>query len=265
METYVGIIPARYESSRFPGKPLCDILGKPMIQRVYESVCQWEHWHNVWVATDSNEIQDKCRELGIPCIMTKKTHTDCLDRAAEVADILGTAGKKYIIIQGDEPLFNVKTLDVDLSPSIINFYTEVQDEYDKYDNNAVKVVVSRGQKAIYFSRYSIPYHDIKTRRTDDKLAVMKQIGVYVFSGEMLKTYNNLSSSPLENMEGIGLNRLIENDIEIHMRHTDYDSISVDTPEDRNRIIKIIKKYYYDAGSCINDDGSIIDCDGNRLA
>lgn len=266
-ETYIGIIPARYQSSRFPGKPLCDILGKPMIQRVYESVMKWDKWKAVYVATDSLEILNKCKYLQIPVVMTKDTHTDCLDRAAELTEILekeGNGADKYIVIQGDEPLFNARTLNTDLSPSIVNFYTEVHDKYDKYDSNAVKVVVSRNNKAVYFSRYSIPYHDEKTKRTNDAASILKQIGVYVFTGEMLKIYTSLKQTPLENMEGIGLNRLLENDIEICMRHTEHDSISVDTPEDRNRIIKIIKDYYENAGSSIADDGTVTDCDGHNL-
>ena len=200
--------------------------------------------------------------------MTKDIHIDCLDRAAEVVDILESKNEeadKYIIIQGDEPLFNVKTLDVDLSPSIINFYTEVVEQSELYDSNTVKVIVSKNQKAIYFSRYSVPYHDEKTKRNYDEVVICKQICAYVFTGEMLRLYNRLKSTPLENMEGIGLNRLIENDIEIHMRHTKYDSIGVDVPEDRGRVIELIKKYYQEAGSCISDDGSVIDCDGYRLA
>lgn len=266
-QIYIGIIPARYQSSRFPGKPLCDILGKPMIQRVYESVMKWDKWDRVYVATDNKEIRDKCDELNIPVIITKETHTDCLDRASEVVDVLGRDGiraDKYIVIQGDEPLFNVKTLDVDLSPSIVNFYTKVQDKYDMYDSNAVKVVVSNNKKAIYFSRYSVPYHDDKTKRTNDDVTILKQIGVYVFTGEMLKLYSSLKQTSLENMEGIGLNRLLENDIEIHMRYTDYDSISVDTPEDRHRIIKIIKKCYAESNCSIDDNGIITDCDGCNL-
>jgi 3-deoxy-manno-octulosonate cytidylyltransferase (CMP-KDO synthetase) len=250
-ETYIGIIPARYQSSRFPGKPLCDIFGKPMIQRVYGSIIDWDKWKAVYVATDNLQIKEKCDELQIPVIMTKDTHTDCLDRAAEVAEYLESNNKgadKYIVIQGDEPLFNVDTLNTDLSPSIVNFYTEVHDTCDKYDSNAVKVVVSRNDKALYFSRYSIPYHDEKTKRTNDEAIILKQIGVYMFTGEMLKLYNGLKQSPLENMEGIGLNRLLENDIEIYMRYTKHDSISVDTPEDRDRIVKLIKQYHSDGDS-----------------
>jgi len=267
METYIGIIPARYQSSRFPGKPLCDILGKPMIQIVYESVMKWDRWKAVYIATDSNLIEEECQKINIPCIMTRKNHLDCLDRAAEVVNTLelkNEGAEKYIVIQGDEPLFDVRTLDVDLSPSIINFYIEVKEKEEKYDSNTVKVIVSKNKRAIYFSRYSIPYHDEKTKRNYDKVVIHKQICAYVFTGEMLNLYTNLKPTALENMEGIGLNRLIENDIEVHMRHTKYDSIGIDVPEDRDRVINIIKRRYSEAGSSIQDDGSVTDCDGYRL-
>ena len=244
MEKYIGIIPARYQSSRFPGKALCDICGKPMIWHVYNSVMKWPKWKEVYVATDSRDIVEACAELGIPSIMTRDDHTDCLDRAAEVVEKLekeNRGAEKYIIVQGDEPLFNVKTLDTDLSPSIVNFYTEVQDQSELYDINAVKVVISNNKRALYFTRYTVPYHDPKTRRSDEKINFLKQIGVYVFTGEMLKLYGKLKSSSLENAEGIGLNRLLENDIDVFMRYTEYDSISVDTPRDQKRIIKMIEK------------------------
>jgi 3-deoxy-manno-octulosonate cytidylyltransferase (CMP-KDO synthetase) len=244
MDDYIGIIPARYQSSRFPGKPLCDICGKPMIWHVYNSVMKWPNWKEVYVATDNKAIVEKCAELGIPSIMTRDDHTDCLDRAAEVAERLENENRgatKYITIQGDEPLFNVETLNTDMSPSIVNFYTEVQDKAELYDVNAVKVVISKNKRALYFSRYTVPYHDEKTKRCDDEVVVYKQIGVYTFTGEMLKAYTNLKSSSLENMEGIGLNRLLENDIDIYMRYTPHDSISVDTPHDQRRIIKILEK------------------------
>jgi len=263
METYIGIIPARYQSSRFPGKPLCDILGKPMIQRVYESVTEWDKWKAVYMATDSEIIGEKCKELNIPCIMTRKDHRDCLDRASEVVDILekgGNGADKYIIIQGDEPLFDVRTLNADLSPSIVNFYTKVMGNYEMYDSNTVKVIVSKNQKAIYFSRYSIPYHNERTKRVNDGVIIYKQICAYVFTGEMLKIYNSLNFTSLENMEGIGLNRLIENDIEVQMRYTKYDSIGVDTPEDRDRAENIIKERYLNAGQSIDCDGNVTDCD-----
>jgi len=242
---FVGIIPARYASSRFPGKPLCDILGQPMIKRVYDSVMKWPKWDRVYVATDCEEIKRACKSWEIPCLMTGDQHVDCLDRAAEAAKILedrGSGADRYIIIQGDEPLFETKTLDTDLTPEIVNFYTETVDENDLYDSNAVKVVVSHSQRALYFSRYTVPYHDMKTRRNDElPLTVYKQIGVYSFSYEKLYLYTLLPLGYLEQIEGIGLLRLLENDIDVRMRHTKYDSISVDTPADRLRIVDIIRE------------------------
>ena len=244
MMKFIGIIPARYVSSRFPGKPLCDICGKTMIRRVYESVTKWDHWKEVYVATDSSMIADSCKNDNIPYIMTGDYHLDCLDRASETVEILesnNAGADKYIIIQGDEPLFNVDTLNVDMNSSIINFYTEVHDKEELYDPNAVKVVVSKNQKALYFSRYSIPYCNDKTKRDDVNVAVYKQIGVYVFTGETLCLYSNLEPTYLEKTEGIGLNRLLENDICIDMRYTQYDSISIDTPQDQKRIIEMIER------------------------
>jgi len=243
MTTFIGIIPARYGSSRFPGKPLCDICGKPMIYRAYQSAKKWPHWKDVFIATDSSKIAKVCSEYAIPYLMTKDTHIDCLDRAAEAVTILekdGRAADKYIILQGDEPLFDVETLNVDLSAPVINFYTEIRDINELYNANIVKAVVSKASKALYFSRYSIPYHDEKTKRSDAKLTAYKQIGVYVFTGEMIKLYSKLKMSYLEALEGIGLLRLLENDIDVHMQFTEHDSISVDTPEDQQRIIRILK-------------------------
>lgn len=241
--TFTGIIPARYASSRFPGKPLCDILGKPMILRVYESVIKWRNWQSVYVATDDERIKEVCDKHSVPVIMTRDTHTDCLDRAAEVVGILESMGEtsdRYVVIQGDEPLFNVDTLNCDLSAEVINFYTNVTDSSELYDPNVVKVVISKSNKAIYFSRYSVPYHDSKTKRIDKNPIILKQIGVYVFSSQRLKQYCSLTPSELECMEGIGLLRLLENDIPIQMAFTYHDSVSVDTEEDRQKIVTLIK-------------------------
>lgn len=265
---FIGIIPARYQSSRFPGKPLCDILGKPMIWHVYNSITNWSMWSQVYVATDSPKIEKVCIQFDIPSVMTRSNHVDCLDRVAEAAFILETKGEvadRYIAIQGDEPLFDISTLNVDLSPSIVNFYTQVQDKRELYDANAVKVVISKNQKALYFSRYTLPYTEEKTKRTNEKPLFYKQIGVYSFSCEMLKVFSSLRPSYLEKMEGIGLNRLLENDISIDMRYTSCDSISVDTPEDRDRIIEIIRNKYKKAGCSIDDKGNVLDCNGYHVS
>jgi 3-deoxy-manno-octulosonate cytidylyltransferase (CMP-KDO synthetase) len=238
---FIGIIPARYNSKRFPGKPLCDILGKPMIVHVYESSKKWENWDSIYVATDDSRIAECCLKHDIPFLMTKKEHEDCLDRCAEAVDILkknSIEAERYIIIQGDEPLFNVKTLDIKYDSPLINFYTIIENKDEIYDKNVPKVVVSVSNKAIYFSRYGIPFHEEKTKRVENCPVFYKQIGVYVFSYDMLKKYVSLPSSNLENFEGIGLNRFLENDICVQMVYTPYDSVSVDTEEDRLKVINI---------------------------
>lgn len=213
-----------------------------MIARVYRRVAQWDKWTSLHVATDDERIMDECKIRNIPAIMTDINHSDCLDRADEAAQILGGANHadRFIIIQGDEPLFNVETLDVDLEPEVVNFYTEVKDEREIYSPDSVKVVVSDFGRALYFSRYTIPFHEMRTRRDKDlPLRVLKQIGVYSFTPQLLSLYAELESTYLEQMEGIGLLRLLENDINIDMRYTPHDSISVDTEKDRVAVENII--------------------------
>ena len=129
---------------------------------------------------------------------------------------------------------------MDFSPEILNFYTDVKKEEEIYDENSVKVVVSSTGKAIYFSRYSIPYRKEKTKRDDRDVVVYKQLGIYSFSPRFLETYASLPMSSLEAAEGIGLLRFLENDIPVHMEYTKYDSHSVDTPED----LEIIKEQFF---------------------
>ena len=241
---FIGIIPARYGSSRFPGKPLCDINGMPMIYHVYNSASKWNNWKKLYVATDDERIGNVCKNLNIPYLMTSDNHNDCMDRCAEAGKILkndGITADRYIIIQGDEPLFNVKSLDsTDYSSKIIGFYTDYKNNQDVYDTNCVKVVLSKKSKAIYFSRYAIPFHDEKTKK-DKQLDVkfFKQLGIYSFGYDELQLYSDINNSDLENTEGVGLLRFLENDIEVDMSYTSYDSISVDTEEDRVKIIKIL--------------------------
>ena len=150
---YIGLIPARYNSSRLPGKPLCDLVGKTMIHRVYNAAQKWANWDKVYVITDHELIFKECARNNIPAIMTRDDHLDCLDRAAEAVDILSSKGigaDRYIIIQGDEPLFNTNSLNTDLSPPIVNFYTETNDNSELYDPNCVKVVITKNKKALYY-------------------------------------------------------------------------------------------------------------------
>ena len=239
---FVGIIPARWASSRFPGKPLIDLLGKPMIVRVHEQAVKWDKFDTVYVATDDQRIASVCESCGIPCLMTSNKHVDCLDRAYEAALILdgrGEGAHRYIIIQGDEPLFDVRTLDISDTPPCVNFYTESKTDID--DPNAVKVVMDIHSRALYFSRYPVPHKKLGMEWVGKPFPTYKQLGVYIFSLEMLGIYNGLKPSMLEIAESVGLNRLLENCCMVNMEYTPYDSISVDTPADRDKVVRILKE------------------------
>ena len=240
---FIGIIPARYKSSRFPGKALANILGKPMIWHVYQSAMKFGKWEDLLVATDDDRIVKVCNSFDIPVEMTRDDHPDCIDRAAEVAIRLNEKGRyadRYVVIQGDEPMFDASILETDFSPSVVGLYTEVASDKELYDPNVVKVVVSKNLKAVYFSRYSIPYHNGQTRKGQYLLKVDKQIGVYTFSIEALKQFYALGMSYLEGIEGIGFLRFLENDIDVHMRYAQYDSCSVDTKEDLETVEGIMR-------------------------
>ncbi len=234
----VGVIPARYESSRFPGKPLADLCGKPLLWHVYNSAAKFDHWDELMVATDDERIESVCKHFKIPIVMTRRDHPDCIDRVAEVATFV--EADRYIVIQGDEPMFDARILDIDMSPSVINFYTQVILENEIEDPDVVKVVVSKNLKAIYYSRYAIPHHNAKTRKSSDPFNIDKQIGLYAFSSEALRQFMALGMSYLEGIEGIGMLRFLENDIDVHMRYAQYDSVSVDTPADLKRVAALIE-------------------------
>lgn len=240
---FIGIIPARYESTRFPGKPLAEIMGKPMLWHVYNSASKFDRWKKLLVATDDDRIVAMCEQFDIPHVMTRDDHPDCIDRAAEVAIRLDKAQEgadRYVIIQGDEPMFDASILETDFSPSVVGLYTEIKSKREFYDPNVVKVVVSKNLKAIYFSRYSIPYHKDETRKGNYSLRIDKQIGIYTFSIESLRQFVALGMSYLEGIEGVGFLRFIENDIDVHMRYAHYDSYSVDTEEDLKTVESIMK-------------------------
>ena len=245
--TFTGIIPARLQSTRLPGKPLVDINGKPMIWHVYQAAKKWKHFKNVYVATGDQEIVDICTTLNIPCIITVREHSDCLDRCAEVVEILTTtkhATDRYVIIQGDEPMFNSKLLDIDeelYQETCINFYKHVKGVADKEDINIPKVIMDKTGKAIYFSRASIPNYHLNTARTNQHPQIFKQIGVYVFQGDILILFSQFPKSVLEESEGIGLNRFIYHGRPIHMVETSYDSYGVDTPDDLKRVTLMMEQ------------------------
>jgi 3-deoxy-manno-octulosonate cytidylyltransferase (CMP-KDO synthetase) len=240
---FIGIIPARYNSTRFPGKPLALINGKTMIQRVYEQVIKTDVLTDVFIATDDNRIEKHIKEFGGKVIMTSLDHKSGTDRCFEAAfhvkpEIDIKENDVIINIQGDEPYINplqIKQV-VDCFQNeevrIATLLKKIDNKDDLFNPNIVKCVVSDKKKAIYFSRQAIPY--VRNKSPEDWIKVQpfyKHIGIYAYSYSMLETIVKLKQTTLEIAESLEQLRWIQNDISIYVEFTNFESIAVDTPED----------------------------------
>jgi 3-deoxy-manno-octulosonate cytidylyltransferase (CMP-KDO synthetase) len=228
-----GIIPARYGARRFPGKPLAKICGKPMIQRVYEQALGAELLRNVIVATDDQRIFETCRAFGAEVQLTSPSHRSGTDRVAEVSESLDTP--VIINIQGDEPLLQgrmidelVKALQDDSIP-MATLAGRVSDLDLIHDKDVVKVVVDKNGYALYFSRSPVP-----SQPSDH---FWQHIGIYGYQRHFLLEFRQMPVSKLESCERLEQLRALENGFKIKVIHTDFPTLSVDTPQD---IIKVEK-------------------------
>ena len=246
-----AVIPARYGSTRFEGKPLADILGRPMIQYVYEGVCQSKLIDEVIVATDDQRILEAVKSFGGKAVMTSPTHSTGTDRVAEVARKL----KSEIIVnvQGDEPLIKGTIIDNAIRPLLTDdtvpmstLITRIEEVKDWLNPHIVKVVVDQKNFALYFSRSPIPFpRDLNIGRleshpfgTDRPLPkkVFKHIGVYVFRRKFLLHFSKMKPTPLEKLEKLEQLRALENGYSIKVTPVDYEPICVDTPEDLQKVV-----------------------------
>ncbi len=242
----IGIIPARYASSRFPGKPLALLDGRPMIQWVYEA-CNGVFDH-LTVATDDPRIQQAVKSFGGNAVMTSSSHTTGTDRCREASAHLEQQGITHEIvvnIQGDEPLIRKEQLRELLhcfdqgDTEIATLVRKLETDEDPADPNIVKVVVSGGQKALYFSRSPVPHH--RTGENAFAGGYLKHIGIYAFRTRVLKKICDLPPSTLEKTESLEQLRWLENDFLIRVHQTQYRSIGVDTPEDLENLEAKISK------------------------
>jgi len=238
----VVIIPVRYGSSRFPGKPLAKINGKPMIQHIYERAIKSKEADKIIVATDDERIYKEVKNFGGEVKMTSKSHASGTDRVAEVVKDLKF--NLVVNLQGDEPLIEPSLIDQSLaflksnkSIKICTFKKHISDHAEIHDPNVVKVVVDKNGFAIYFSRYPIPFPKCEKQ---EKISYYKHIGLYAFVRGILLKFSTLPPSPLEKAEGLEQLRLLENGHKIKVLDTEYDSISVDTPEDIERVNEAMK-------------------------
>lgn len=235
----VGIIPARYASTRFPGKPLIDIAGKTMIQRVYEQSMQCEGFEDIIIATDDQRISDHAQQFGANVIMTSEKHPSGTDRCREAIEKSGLECDFVINIQGDEPFVNPAQLDQLISilnPQEIQLATlakKITDPGRLIDPNSVKVVFDKDDNAIYFSRHAIPFNrdepEIENWLTHT--AYYKHIGVYAYRLDILKAVTKLRRSRLEISESLEQLRWLENGYKIKVGITQLESPNIDSPDD----------------------------------
>jgi 3-deoxy-manno-octulosonate cytidylyltransferase (CMP-KDO synthetase) len=242
MQTFV-ILPARYGSTRFEGKPLANILGKPMIQHAYERCRRAEGVTRVVVATDDPRIFNAVTGFGGEAVMTRSDHPSGTDRIAEAVDILGADPLDIVInVQGDQPAFNPKQVqevaqpliddpDLDMSTPII----ATIDPLEIGNPNHVKVVFSQNHDALYFSRAPIPWP-----REGDQSFYFKHIGIYGYRVRFLRTFVRLPEGRLEKIERLEQLRALEHGYRIRVVITDMDSVEVDRPADLAKVEAILK-------------------------
>ncbi|OGX16434.1 MAG: 3-deoxy-manno-octulosonate cytidylyltransferase [Omnitrophica WOR_2 bacterium RBG_13_41_10] len=247
----IGIIPARYSSSRFQGKVLADILGKPMIQHVWERAKQAFLLDDLIIACDDERVADVTKGFGANIVLTAKGHLSGTDRIIEVINPIDV--KIVINIQADEPLINPIMIDNvaqalldDQALAMATLVKKIEDLSDLSDPHVVKVVVDKNNFALYFSRAAIPFRAQNSEI--DCPVYYKHIGLYGYTKDFLFTYKNIPLSNLERTEALEQLRVLEEGFRIKVIETKYDTIGVDTPEDLEKVKEILAKEKYHAAS-----------------
>lgn len=242
----LGIIPARYASTRFPGKPLIDILGKTMIQRVYEQARKSNSLSKVIVATDDERIYNHVRRFG-DVIITSTEHPSGTDRCLEACQNLSETYDVVINIQGDEPLLDPEQLNVlaesfsDQSVQIATLATIFKSEELLFDTSKVKVILNQRGNALYFSRQCIPFQQKEHDQWMTNYNYLQHVGIYAFRSNILAEVAKLPQSTLEKAESLEQLRWLDNGYAIRVELCDHNGISVDVPEDLNRVIDLLNK------------------------
>lgn len=239
----IGVIPARYESTRFEGKALADILGKPMVQHVYERACHAKTLDKVLVATDDKRIFDTVKNFGGEVVMTSESCPTGTDRIAEVVADLEDF-EVVANIQGDEPLLEPVMVDEMIQPffedpeiQVSTLVQPINSEIDYRNPNVVKVAITKDWFAMYFSRASIPGNIDK--EWYEGLPAYRHIGLYAYKRDCLLKFTRMSNTKFEKAEGLEQLRFLENGIPIKVVETKYSTIGVDTPADLERVIEVL--------------------------
>jgi len=233
------VIPARYASTRFPGKPLADIAGRSLIRRVYERACTSEVASQVWVATDDARIFDHVREFDGRVVNTRDDHESGTDRIAEALSEIerseNTRFEQIVNVQGDEPLIDMRSVDgvirllqSESSVDVATLCCPIRSEDEFRNRDVVKVVRDLTGNALYFSRAPIPH--------DSPALARRHVGLYAYQRKALLAFPDLSASPLEREEKLEQLRLLQNGFRIRVLDTDKPHAGVDRPEDVERIV-----------------------------
>lgn len=239
----VGIIPARYASSRFPGKPLADICGRPMLWWVYQRCQAAKLLDEVYVATDDARINDMCRMYQMKCVMTSESHRTGTDRIGEAADRI--PADIYVNIQGDEPLLEPYVIDKAIEPLLLdnelqvtNLMTVIKNPVDAVNFTVPKVIVNKDNIGIYLTRSAAPYP-----KGSLDYHYYKQVCVYGFRPQALQFFckygKNFGKARMEAIEDIEILRFIENGYKVQYILVDSDTVAVDTPKDLEKVRKLI--------------------------
>jgi 3-deoxy-manno-octulosonate cytidylyltransferase (CMP-KDO synthetase) len=243
----LGIIPARFASSRFPGKPLIDIRGKSMIRRVYEQSLASKILTKVVVATDDERIYDHVIQFGGEAVMTRSDHPSGTDRCHEALQLVGGSFNYVINIQGDEPFIDPSQ--IDLLANLLNGEVElatlmipVDSEEVLFDKGEVKIVFNSKMEALYFSRQPIPYlKGVPEKVWHSHHPYFRHVGLYAYRKDILEKITQLPPSALELAESLEQLRWLENGYKIKMAITTFDSHCIDTPEDVEKALRLMKK------------------------
>ncbi|SDW19083.1 3-deoxy-manno-octulosonate cytidylyltransferase [Nitrosomonas oligotropha] len=237
----IAVIPARMGSSRFPGKPIAKILGRPMIEHIYKRVAMSKSLDATYIATCDEEIRQIAEGFGAKVIMTSDTHERASDRVAEAVVYLDA--DLIVMVQGDEPMTHPDMIDTAVAPfkddpklGCVNLVRKIDHEADYLDANTIKVVMNQQNDALYMSRRPIP---TIAKTGFANTAAYKQVCIIPFRRSTLYQYTHLTPTPLEQLESIDMLRLLEHGMQVKMVPTEYNTQAVDTPEDLARVEKLM--------------------------
>lgn len=242
----LGVIPARYASTRFPGKPLIDIQGKSMIQRVYEQARKAHKLTDIVVATDDERIFNHVKSFGGKAVMTLPNHPSGTDRCYEVHKSIGKEFTYVINIQGDEPFIDPSQIDLlaqlcDGKTELATLMIPVDSHEVLFDTGEVKITMNNQQEALYFSREVIPHiKGVDKKEWHRHFQYYRHVGLYAYRADILEQITRLMPSDLEKAESLEQLRWLENGFKIKLAVTDFDSHCIDTPEDVEKVLRLMK-------------------------